>query len=640
MKVFCSLLLLALLSCTSAFAAETESASPLLPFLKKDIFGSIKISPTGEFLAVTRPEQDHTNLVILRRSDMKPTANITLGKNTHVADFDWVNPKMVLYSVVVKTGALEKPQPTGELFRLRADGALDFNNRIGFYSLIDDLPADDDNVLTARWTDGETEFLRIRIDGGGFHEDPIGKKVPVEFADGYTDQHGVVRFAVGSTKENKSKTYYRASDTAEWELINDETVTDRDITPRGFSADGKTAYLEVEEAKGPNGIYAFDTATRQRKLLLRDDVTDPTWVLHAPDGSVYAIGFGDGIPRMEYVDPDSPYAQVYRSLQASFPDAAVLPTSFTKDGNLGMYVVYSDRIPGDYYLFDRSAKQATYVASRNSWFKPEMLNPMQQISLIARDGTALHGFLTVPKGSSGKNLPLVVNPHGGPFGVNDEWGFNPEVQMLADHGYAVLQLNYRGSSNYGRAFMHSGYKQWGGTMQDDLTDATHWAVTQGIADGNRICIYGASYGGYASLMGVAKEPDLYRCAIGYVGVYDMSAMYHKGDISDNKRGRIFLDETLGHENLDKISPNLLADRIKVPVMLAAGAEDKRAPAVHTKEMRDALAKLGKPVEMTIYDGEGHGNYLLKNQLDFYTKLLAFLDKNIGPTATPAPAPAK
>lgn len=639
MKAFCRLLLLALLSSASAFAAEPKTSSPLEPFLKKDIFGAMKISPTGEFLAVTRPLDDHTNLVILRRSDMKPTANITLGKNVHVADFDWVNPNMVLYSVAVKLGALERPQPTGELFRLRADGSMDFNNLVGMYRLIDDLPNEDDYVLLARWTEGETEFLRARIDGGGFKEDPVGK-VPVEYASAYTDQHGVVRFAVGTKKnELKSKTYYRASDNDKWELINDQVVTDRQIWPRGFSADGKTAYLEVEETTGPNGVYAFDTTTRQRTLLVRDAVTDPVEFLHSPDGSLYAIGFGDGIPRMEYVDPDSPYAQVHRSLQASFPDAAVVPTSFTKDGNLGMYAVYSDRIPGDYYLFDRSAKQATYVLSRNSWLKPEMLNPTQTIALTARDGTALHGFLTVPKGSSGKNLPLVVHPHGGPFGVNDEWGYDPEVQLLADHGYAVLQLNFRGSSNYGRAFEHSGYKQWGGTMQDDLTDATRWAVAQGIADGHRICIYGASYGGYASLMGVAKEPDLYRCAIGYVGVYDMAAMYHKGDISDNKSGKNFLDETLGHANLAAISPNLLANRIKVPVMLAAGAEDKRAPAIHTKEMRDALLALGKPVETTIYDGEGHGNYLLKNQLDFYTKLLAFLDKNIGP-AVAAPAPAK
>jgi dipeptidyl aminopeptidase/acylaminoacyl peptidase len=152
----------------------------------------------------------------------------------------------------------------------------------------------------------------------------------------------------------------------------------------------------------------------------------------------------------------------------------VVPLSFTKDGNLGLYLVYSDRIPGDFYLFDRTAKKASYIASRNSWFKPEMLNPMQPVSLKARDGTPLEGFLTLPKGSSGKNLPMVIHPHGGPFGPFDAWGYDPEVQMIASHGYAVLQVNFRGSGNYGRAFMRSGYQQWGGKMQDDLTDATRW----------------------------------------------------------------------------------------------------------------------------------------------------------------------
>lgn len=200
---------------------------------------------------------------------------------------------------------------------------------------------------------------------------------------------------------------------------------------------------------------------------------------------------------------------------------------------------------------------------------------------------------------------------------------------MASRGYAVLQVNFRGSGGYGHAFQRAGFKQWGGAMQDDLTDATRWAIQQGITDPKRICIYGGSYGGYASLMGVAKEPDLYRCAVGYVGVYDMPMMYGRGDIQHWQSGTNYLEDTLGRDNLEVISPTRLASKIKVPVFLAAGGEDKRAPIEHSEKMEKALRDAGVPVETLYFDTEGHGFYTEEHNREYYTRLLAFLDKHIG-----------
>ena len=642
MRLSTLLLALALLPTMAWSAPAAAPAGPLEPYLKRDIFGTIKISPTGEFLAVTVPQEDRTSLVILRRSDMSKTGHVTFAQNTHVADFNWVSPTRVLFSIGEKFGELESPQGTGELYGVNADGTGQGPALIGMRSqargvrgvgasVIDSLRDNDDVVLIAVGDQSEfTQVDRMHVRTG--HRITVSK-VPVKRAEFLTDPSSAVRFATGADSDNKSRTYYRANDNATWTLINDEAKSNVMVKPVGFNADGKIAYLQVQEPTGPDGIYAFDTTTQERKLVLRDDNTDPDLFLHSPvDGSVYGVLFLDGLPRVEFLDAASPFAKQYRSLQASLPGQALVPISFTRDGNLGLYVAYSDRVPGDFYLFDRAANKATYVASKNAWFKPEMLTETKPINLTARDGLALEGFLTLPKGSNGKNLPLVVNPHGGPFGPFDQWGYNPEVQMLASHGYAVLQVNFRGSGNHGRAFTRAGYQQWGGAMQDDLTDATRWAITQGIADPRRICMYGASYGGYASLMAVAKEPTLYRCAIGNVGVYDMATMYHSGDIPESTSGKNFLKEALGKQNLEAISPSRLAAKITVPVMLAAGREDHRAPMVHTEKMRDALKALGKPVETVFYDGEGHGNYLMKNKLDFYTRVLAFLDKNIGPGA--------
>jgi dipeptidyl aminopeptidase/acylaminoacyl peptidase len=637
-------------------ASGGSSQLPIADFIKRDAFGTMKISPTGEYLAATVPLSDRTSLVIFRRSDNKlaeMTGHVTLSPKTHIADFNWVNDKRIIFSIAEKEGDLVTPSPTGELFGVNADGSGQGMALVGmrsggstllagndskevFASLIDSLRHDDANVLISLASQSPfTEAALMNVVSGSKR---TVAKAPVRNAQFLDDPGGTVRFAWGANDDTRVKTYYRADANSDWELINDESKTEIQVELVGFSADGKTAYLQSEETSGPDGIYSFDTATRKRELVYRDDNTSPAGFLRSPeDGSVYAAVFDDGKPRVQYLDPENRYAKQLRNIQASLKDVMVVPASYSKDGSLSLYMAYSERVPGDYYLFDRAANKLTYTASKAAWFKPEMLSEMRPVDFKARDGLPIEAFLTIPRGSDGRNLPLVVNPHGGPFGPYDQWGYDFEVQLLASRGYAVLQVNYRGSGNYGRAFTHAGYKQWGGTMQDDLTDATKWAIEQGIANPNRICIYGASYGGYAALEGVAKEPNLYRCAIGYVGVYDMPTMYHRGDIQERKSGENFLKEALGEENLEAISPTHLANRIVVPVMMVAGAEDVRAPAKHTELMRDALQRAGKQVDAKIYPGEGHGFYTEADKLDLYTRMLAFLDRNIGAGAGGAPA---
>jgi dipeptidyl aminopeptidase/acylaminoacyl peptidase len=243
----------------------------------------------------------------------------------------------------------------------------------------------------------------------------------------------------------------------------------------------------------------------------------------------------------------------------------------------------------------------------------------------------LYGYVTTPRGA-GKNLPMVVLPHGGPFGISDEWAFDPEIQMLASAGYAVLQVNFRGSGGHGRAYRHAGVRQWGRSMQDDVTDATRWAISEGIADGRRICIYGASYGGYAALMGSAKEPDLYRCAVGYVGVYDVPMWIGKGGWADSANA--YLDGWVGKPSeLVSVSPVHLARQIRIPVLLVAGGQDERVPIEQSEAMEKALRAAGVPVDTLYIRTEGHGFFVDEHRKQFYERLLAFLDANIGTAAT-------
>lgn len=629
------------------------------PYVKNDRFGTIKISPNGDYYAATvpLPDVDKTTLAILRRSDNKLTATFQLGKNTHVQDFWWVNPERLLISIAEKFGSLDSPALTGELYAINADGTgadllvgqrvagAGLNTRIQPKKvekiaafLIDDLPADDKNVLIAVSPFDADAYTRVeKMDVYSGRRIPV-VRVPVRRARFVTDNNGVVRFAIGADTDNSVKLYYRAGDGSDWKLVNDEAASSRIETALGFSADNRIAYLQVEQPKGPDAIVAMDVASGTRKDVLRDDDTDPYSIVYQP-GTGVPVGarFMDGKPRTEFFDKANPTARVYRSLEAAFAGEAPVITSSSADGKLTLVQTYSDRNPGDFYVFDTIAKKADHLIARRAWFDPEKMASTRPIAFDARDGMRINGYLTLPPGSDGKRLPMVVNPHGGPFGVSDAWGFGSEQQLLAAAGYAVLQVNFRGSTGYGRAFSHAGAREWGGKMQDDLTDATHWAIQQGIADGGRICIYGASYGAYASLMGVAKEPALYKCAIGYIGVYDLPTMFTHGDIPESGSGETFLREWLGERStLAGISPNRIADRIKVPVFLAAGGEDERAPIEHSKMMERALIKAGVPVETLYYDTEGHGFYQEKHRREYYTRLLSFLARHIGgrpPTAT-------
>lgn len=629
-------------------------------YIKKDSFRDIKISPTGEYYAATVPAEDRTALAILRRSDNKLTGTFALGRNTHVEDFQWVNPERVLISTSEKFGLLDSPQWTGELYAINADGGkaellvgmrvqgegLGTNikgkkaERVAAF-LVDDLPNDDKNVIISVIPFSADPYTRVeQMDVYTGRRIPIAR-APVRKADFTTDNRGNVRFAHGQGTDNINKLYYRVDDKQEWTLVNDEAVSERIETPIGFSADDGVAYLQVEQAKGPDAIVAMDVASGTRKQVLRDDDTDPARIIYRA-GSSIPVGawYMDGKPRTEFFDASSQDARLYRSLEAAFAADAPFITSTTADGKLTLVQTFSDRNPGDFYVFDTVAKKAEHVISRRTWFDPEKMSEMRPIALTARDGLPLKGYLTVPRESSGKNLPLVVLPHGGPFGVMDAWGFDADNQMLASAGYAVLQLNFRGSGNHGRAFAEAGRKQWGGAMQDDLTDATRWAIQQGVADPNRICIYGASYGGYAALMGVAKEPGLYKCAVGYVGVYDLPMMHSRGDIQENRSGENYVRDWIGDKDkLAGASPNRIAGQIKVPVFLAAGGEDERAPIEHSKLMERALVGAGVPVETLYYDTEGHGFYTDEHRREYYAKLLAFLSRNIGGAPAKPAVPA-
>jgi dipeptidyl aminopeptidase/acylaminoacyl peptidase len=625
--------------------------------VRKDRFKDIVISPDGTYYAVTVPSEDGTGLLVIRRADKSVATAMNLGRDIHVHEVWWVNDERILYSIAEQFGSLDTPMPTGELFAVNAAGGkpeilvgqrvenLRRDSRLSTKkeemvaaALVDDLPADDRNVIisVAAFT-AEPTTRAERMDVYTGKRTPI-TRAPVPRARFVTDNAGAIRFAHGHGGDNQGRLYYRANDDAEWVLANDEGVSGVDERPIGFSADNAVAYLQAERKDGPDAIVAFDPATQARTDVLRDAHADPAAILFAPDGSGAPVGvrYVDGTIRTAFFDEASKLARQQHALEGAFKGLAVDVTSATRDGRLLMVGTSSARNPGDFFVFDTVAKNADLVISRRNWINPEALSDMRPVELTARDGLVLRGYLTLPPGSDGKNLPAVVLPHGGPFGYFDQPYFDDDAQILAQAGYAVLQVNYRGSGNYGRRFRQAGAREWGGAMQDDLTDATKWLAAQGIADASRICIYGASYGAYAALAGVAREPSLYKCAAGLVGVYDLREF--AGD-RGSRSSATYVREWIGEgDALDAASPVHLAGRIKVPVFLSAGGEDFIAPIAHTRKMEAALKRAGVPVATLYYPNEGHGYYVEAHRREFYATLLDFLATHIGgKRAAPAKA---
>lgn len=640
-----------LLLALSMVSLPAVAAVDLGQFIRKDEFNEIKISPSGEYYAATVPLEDSTALTLFRRADLKVAGVFRLRRNAHVGDFEWVSDDRVLVGIAEKFGVLDQPQPTGEIYTVKANGGQ-ADLLVGFRVqgngagtriqpkkvedvaafLIDGLPGDDRHAVISVWPlMGDEPFTRAeRMDVASGRRTTLAR-APVRRASFVTDSGGEVRLAYGADVDNASKLYYREATGTEWRLVNDQNASKRIEVPLGFSADNRLVYLQVRGADaGTDRIVAWDPASDARTTVLHHPGADPLSIIHR-NGTSIPVGAQvmDGRHRNLFFDDASPEARQYRSLEAAFPGQSVRVTSSTRDGSLLLIRVWSGNSPGDFYLFDTAQKKVAHVVSSGSWIDPDKAATVEPFTFKARDALTIHGYLTRPRGASGAR-PMVLMPHGGPFGIFDGWQYDRDAQMLAAAGYTVMQVNYRGSGNYGWAFQTAGARQWGGAMQDDLTDATRWAVEQGHADASRICIYGASYGGYAALMGVAKEPSLYRCAAGYVGVYDLPMMQRQDGRKRRSLGnwsRDWVGEDMAA--LAAASPNRLAERITVPVFLAAGGEDEIAPVEHTRMMEAALKKAGVPVESLYYDTEGHGFYTEPHQREYYTRLLAFLSRHLG-----------
>ena len=331
---------------------------------------------------------------------------------------------------------------------------------------------------------------------------------------------------------------------------------------------------------------------------------------------------------------DREFAGYQMSADKALPDTVNLLAGMSRDEKRLLWYSSSDQNPGQYFLMDVEKHKLTLLGSRMPWVNPAQMAPMLLVKFAARDGLQIHGYLTVPVGHQPKNLPLVVLVHGGPW-VRDVWVYDPLVQLLANRGYAVLQVNYRGSTGYGDDLYRKARRQIGREIQNDIEDGTRWAIDSGVADPKRVAIMGASYGGYSTLFGLGRTPELYRCGISIAGVTDWLAFFQNSDVAEYRSSQRYWREQLGDPVKDKydlqdISPVNFADKITAPLLIIQGKEDQRVPPDQAKRMIAALEKAGRKPESMFVPKLAHTFGNEKQRTEIFTAVAAFLEKNLGP----------
>ena len=494
-------------------------------------------------------------------------------------------------------------------------------------NIIDDRFDHDDEIIIAMNKRDPTVFDVYRVDLNSKQLTLIAEN-PGNVTGWVTDHTGSIRLALVTDGVNAS-ILHRPDESSPFTSVI-TTHFKEAIDPLFFDFDNKLLFASSNINRDKAVIVRVDPATaKEESVIFQHPEVDVSGLAWSRKRKVLTEAQFVTSKRERKVF-DTEMAAIYADLQKQLPGYEVELQSHDRDENIFVVAAWSDRTQGVRYLYEVASKTLTKLAEITPWLHEGDLAEMKPITYQARDGLTIHGYLTLPQGG-GKNLPLIVNPHGGPW-ARDAWGYNAEVQFLANRGYAVLQVNFRGSTGYGRAFWEASFKQWGRTMQDDVTDGVRYAIAQGIADPKRVCIYGVSYGGYCALAGLAFTPDLYACGIDYVGVANLFTFlktippYWKPMLD-------MFHEMVGHPETDKellaeTSPVMHADKIRVPLLIAQGAQDPRVNIDESDQMVAALKKHGIAVEYLVKENEGHGFANEENRFEFYEAMEAFLKKHL------------
>ena len=654
----CARLLLSALAVAAPAAFSADARPGPDAFFQNPSMTGAKLSPDGKTIAVTlaATPKERERLLVLDAQTLQATV-LAQYASDDVMWFEWINDHRLVFTQNDRQAALGDLHSASGLFAVNTDGSY-YRQLVNKYltaevrgtQLHEMLPwytryvgaaglkHDPDEIFVGdpQLADGSgANDLRLHLVNTVTHrsksiETPLG-------AEGWViDRDGEPRVTMTLSKD-REKIWLRDLATGKWSAIAEfDIYGDKDGIRPLFVDDANRLFVTAHQGRDTRSLYTLDMATGklsdQPFLQSGRYDLDPSFITRK--GKLIGIRYLVDAEVTKWLAPDMV------ALQARLDD--LLPSTInsisTSDESRAIVFAYSDRDPGTYYLYDVAKGRLVRLGSRQPGVDPARMSAMEPVHYAARDGLKIPAWLTVPQGADRKNLPLVVLVHGGPWVRGEQYRWNSEVQFLAARGYAVLEPEFRGSTGYGSALFKAGWKQWGLGMQNDVADGVKWAVDQGLVDPKRVCIAGASYGGYAVLMGLVNDPQVYRCGIDWVGVTDIDLMYTVS-WSDLDEATIWRDygmpKLIGDRETDAAqlkatSPLRNVDKIHAPLLLAYGGKDTRVPKDHGVKFRDAMMKQpGADVQWVLYDDEGHGWRSVDARIDFWNRAAAFLDKNIG-----------
>ena len=604
---------------------------PLEDFFRNSERTGYQLSPDGSYISYMAPYKDRLN-VFVRRVDETDEHAIRITNETErsVAGYMWADNQRLLY--MKDTAGDENYQ----LYGVHRDGSDDraYTAFDGVRtSLIDDLEEQPGVVMIGMNKRNPEVFdpYRLNIETG---ELTLLSENPGNIQGWMTDHDGRLRVATAIVDGVNTQILYRDTEDEPFRPVL--TTNFRDVVSfMEFTPDNKEVYAATNLHRDKTILVRMNPATcEELEVLYENERYDIASISYSRKRkkllSVYCTGHKE--PVRHYFDTEE--EQLRQRIKAHFPNQRYGIADTDKAEKNYLIYVGGDRTRGSYWHYNALTDEAKKIADLAPWIKSDEMNAMHPVCYTTRDGLQIEAYLTLPDGltpDTAKQLPIVVNPHGGPW-ARDCWGYSSEVQFLSNRGYAVFQMNFRGSTGYGRHFLEASYKQWGLKMQDDITDGVKWLIEQGIANPKRIAIYGGSYGGYATLAGLTFTPDLYACGIDYVGVSNLFTFMQT--IPPYWRPMLeMMYEQVGHpehdaDQLAATSPALHADKIKVPLFVAQGANDPRVNKAESDQMVEALRQRGVVVEYMVKDNEGHGFHNQENRFDFYRAMERFLKAHL------------
>ena len=635
-------LLVLILFCHVISPVGAETSLPIEAFATPPDIADVRLSPDGTRLVfLQRLSEDGVYGTLIRVLDLK--ANQV--KNLGLANVDqfvinwirWANNDQLLVSALYPATRGGVPTTETRLLALDVHSAefrdviptayLKKQARVPQFQdgVVDLLSSDADNILLSgsfSLTD-QSRVLKINIRNGRTKTVQRDKDFVYDWM---TDRQERLRVAFWRDG-TRYRILHKAVDSRVWDTLwQFESFADDQVWPMGFGKNPDMLYVNAYH-EGRRAIFKLNVNDPEtsKELVFSDPNYDVSGrlVYSKITGNVIGarLSVGDGVT---FWDED--YKNLQSSLDQSLPDTINTVHDFSDDEQLFVLLATSDTNAGTYYLFDRDKSRPELFTRRYMALDPQLMAEKAAIKYQARDGLEIEGFLTLPKGETGSPRPAIIFPHGGPISFNGG-GFDYWTQYFASRGYVVLQMNFRGSSGYGYDFMASGLQSWGLEMQNDVEDGTRWLIKEGIADPDRICVVGASYGGYAALMEAARNPDLYRCAVSFAGVTDVAYLVKSSRRYTNYE---IVQEQIGSDlkELRQRSPLSLADQIGIPVLLGHGTDDRSVRIQHGRKMYRELEESGKDVTYLEFEG---GDHYLSNEvhrLEFFKAMDLFLHSNM------------